>query len=355
MHSLNLELPSKPRILVVEDEKSLLELISSIIRASDQTCELVGTVSDALASIQSTEYDLVFLDLGLPDGSGFSILEHLVETNPKPVVTVITGEHHIETAIKAIRKGAFDYITKPFTVGLLNERLQTMVGEWKSRTFNTCYQTYLEKMVDDQAAGPVNSVSQIEHIYDMTVYALGAALDLRDPETEDHCRRVSENSVRLGLRLGVRGSELRDLKWGAYLHDIGKIGISENLLQKAERLTEEEMKLIQQHSYLGYSMLRNIDFLSGASVLVLQHHEKYDGSGYPLGLKGKAIHLFARIFAIVDAYDAMVFDRPYRNAMPLKEAASELRVCKGTHFDPTLVEAFLDTVNEIANFEEAAS
>jgi putative nucleotidyltransferase with HDIG domain len=347
LSTMSLELPGTPAILLVEDEPSLLELVASVLEANGLSCDRVSRVNEALRALSENLYDLVFLDLGLPDGSGFTVLERVRDTSPQAVITVTTGVHDLQTALKAIREGAYDYITKPFTIALFLERLQSALGEWKSRTFTAYYQNYLEKLVEEKAESLSTTASQIEHVYDMTVYALGAALDLRDPETEEHCRRVSANAVRLGEALCVRGQDMRDLKWGSYLHDIGKIGIPEAILQKEGPLTREEFSVIQQHAFLGYSMLRNIDFLEGACVVVLHHHEKYDGSGYPLGLERENIHLFARIFAVVDAYDAMVFDRPYRKAMSPEEAARELMRCRSTHFDPLVVDAFLSIPREL--------
>jgi len=337
-----IEVPQSPDILVVEDERSLLKLISSILTSNGFTSDKASSIREAMATLSRKVYDIVFLDLGLPDGSGFSILESIVESSPETIVTVITGIHDLETAIKAIRKGAYDYITKPFSVLLFQERLNNLIDEWKSKTFISYYQRYLEKLVEEKIEELKITEYRMEKAYDMTVYALGTALDLRYPETEEHCRRVAENAVHLAKNVGVTGQSLRDLKWGSYLHDIGKIGIPENILKKEGQLTNEEMSVIKKHSLLGYNMLKNIDFLKGAGEVVLYHHEKYDGSGYPLGLCEKQIPLLARIFAVVDAYDAMVFDRPYRKALSTEKAKQELIRCKGTHFDPDLVDAFFE-------------
>jgi putative nucleotidyltransferase with HDIG domain len=337
-----IELPSKPQILAVDDDASIRRLISDILRQWDYGCDTAESVGQAIRLLNERFMDILFLDLGLPDGSGFTILDRAIESNPDIIVIVTTGLHDLDTAVKAVRKGAFDFITKPFSVTLFQERLKTYIEEWKTRTFAFYYQHYLTRLVEQNTSKLLTTESEIRHVYDVTVHALGAALDLRDPETEEHCRRVSRNSIHLGERLGLEVGSLRDLKWGAYLHDIGKIGIPEMILQKAGGLTDEEFHIIQKHTTLGYSMLKKIDFLKDASVLVLQHHEKYDGTGYPLGLKGGGIHRYARIFAIVDAYDAMVFTRPYREAMSAGLAREEILRCRGTHFDPELVDLFLE-------------
>jgi len=336
-----LDLPSMPNILIVDDESSILTLISSILITNGYTADKAQSLKEAFAALSARDYDIVFLDLGLPDGSGFNVLDRIIDTMPETLVIVITGFHDLDKALRSIRKGAFDYITKPFSITLFQDRLYSVLDTWKTRTFSHAYQKYLEKLVDDRNRELQDTVQEIEHVHDVTVLALGAALDLRDPETEDHCRRVSENSVLLGKKLDLKGEELKKLKWGAYLHDIGKIGIPESILMKQGPLSDEELSVVKKHSVLGYSMIRNIDFLMEASEVVLYHHEKYDGSGYPYGLSGRDIPLFARIFAIADAVDAMIAPRPYRNQIPIQEVYKELKRCSGVHFDPDILSAFL--------------
>jgi putative nucleotidyltransferase with HDIG domain len=335
-----LTLPGEPNILIVDDEGSILTLISSILITNGYVSDRARSLREAYRGISEKVYDIVFLDLGLPDGSGFSLLERLIETSPDTLVIVITGFHDLEKAVKSMRSGAFDYITKPFSVTLFQDRLQSVIDAWKTRTFGEAYQRHLEKLVRERTAELSSTVSEIEHIHDVTVRALGAALDLRDPETEDHCTRVSENSVLLGQRIGIQGEELKKLKWGSYLHDIGKIGIPENLLLKKGPLNEEEMAVVKKHSYLGFSMIKNIYFLREASEVVLYHHEKFDGSGYPYGLAGHDIPLSARIFAVADAFDAMVSPRPYRAPVSFHDVFDELMRCSGSHFDPEVVGSF---------------
>jgi len=336
-----LDLPGLPNILIVDDEGSIITLISSILITNGLSSEKAQSLKEAFAALAKKAYDIVFLDLGLPDGSGFSVLERIIESMPDALVIVITGFHDLDKAVKSIRHGAFDYITKPFSVTLFQDRLYSVIDEWKTRTFTRAYQRYLERLVGERTNELRNTVNQIEHIHDVTVYALGAALDLRDPETEDHCKRVSENSVLIGEKLGVKGEKLKKLKWGSYLHDIGKIGIPESILLKHGPLTDEEMIVVKKHSMLGYMMIKNIDFLMEASEVVLYHHEKYDGSGYPYGLFGKDIPLFARIFAVADALDAMIAPRPYRDSVSIQEVFGELKRCAGTHFDPEVVHTLL--------------
>jgi putative nucleotidyltransferase with HDIG domain len=341
--SIELEMPPlTPNFLIVDDDESILKLISVIIKRQGYFCDRASSIEEASILLKNNCYDIVFLDLILPDGSGIGLLEERSIFKEHAIVVIITGEHKLTTAVKAIRKGAYDFIFKPFTLALFEERLAKVVDEWHSRMRCKYYQSCLEHLVNAATGKLYEASAQIEHVYDTTVAALGAALDLRDPETEDHCQRVAENSLRLGKSLGLPEKELRNLKWSAYLHDIGKIGIPEHVLSKSSGLTPEEMELIKVHPLLGYKMISKIEFLENATDVVLFHHEKYDGSGYPYGLQGKDIPLVARIFAITDAMDAMVYDRPYRQALPFSEFVKELKRESGKHFDPDIVKKFLE-------------
>lgn len=183
--------------------------------------------------------------------------------------------------------------------------------------------------------------AKIEGTYEQTLQALVALLDRRDVETENHSLRVVEYTLLIARKLGFRGRSLRPIKWGALLHDIGKIGIEDRILHKPEKLTPEEWEIMKTHPIIGYEALKHIKFLTDALPIVRHHHERYDGKGYPDGLKGNEIPIGARIFAIADAFDAMTSDRPYRKAMSVEKALWEIAACSGTQFDPNIVGIFL--------------
>ncbi|MBI2846054.1 MAG: HD-GYP domain-containing protein [Chloroflexi bacterium] len=187
---------------------------------------------------------------------------------------------------------------------------------------------------------------ELGEAYQATLQALSSSLDLRDHETEGHAMRVAHRAVELAKILGVSPEELRTIEYGGLLHDVGKIGIPDNVLLKPGPLTAGEWAVIKKHPELGYRIVSEIKFLNGAAEIVRAHHERYDGQGYPLGLKGKEIPLGARIFSVVDTYDAMTSDRPYRKALSHEEAISEIAENAGTQFDPQVVEAFLRLVDQ---------
>jgi putative nucleotidyltransferase with HDIG domain len=187
-----------------------------------------------------------------------------------------------------------------------------------------------------------NKSAELSLAYDQTIEAISSALDLRDKETEGHSQRVTELTVKIAEKMGMKGEKLKYVKWGALLHDIGKLGVPDSILHKPGPLTEEEWKIMKRHPELGYQMLSRIDFILPALEIPLYHHEKWDGSGYPKGLKGKEIPLPARIFAVVDVYDALTNDRPYRKAYRKEEAVEEILRQSGKHFDPEVVRVFVE-------------
>jgi response regulator RpfG family c-di-GMP phosphodiesterase len=327
-----------PRILVLEDQSEIRSLITAMLKIRGFGCDSAGTLAEARTLVAQITYDMLFLDVNLPDGSGLSLAE---ESTTSPLVVVITGCNDIQTAVQAIRDGAIDFITKPFTVGDFLQRLDRAMEEWKSRTNMRYYARALENLVVLKANELSQTSRQLNEVRDSTVAALGAALNLKDHETSDHCRRVSENSVRMGEELSLSAFELQNLKWGAYLHDVGKIGVPEHILLKPMELTKEERAVVERHPVMGWTMLQGIDFLGYATDVILSHHEKFDGTGYPKKLSGTDIPLHARIFAVMDALDAMTSERLYRPPLPFAEACRCLEHEAGAQFDPEILEIFL--------------
>lgn len=212
----------------------------------------------------------------------------------------------------------------------------------------------LHEQTMEQAASLAIALGDLEESYQATLLALSAALDARDRETEGHSQRVTKLALTIGRKLNLSAQELTNLERGALLHDVGKIGISDNILLKTGPLTAEERALMNQHPKLGYEMLKGIPFLREALPVVLYHQEMWDGGGYPEGLRGSEIPLTARIFAVADTFDAMTSTRPYRAALSHEDALREIRRCRGTQFDPVVVDIFLELFQSregSANFE----
>jgi putative nucleotidyltransferase with HDIG domain len=191
------------------------------------------------------------------------------------------------------------------------------------------------------------AMEDLEHSYDVTLEALGDALDLKDSETEGHSKRVTAYTIALARAIGISPAEIKVIARGAFLHDIGKMAIPDEILRKPGSLTPEEQEVMREHCTRGYHILRKIPFLSEAAEIVFSHQEHYDGSGYPSGLSGNQIPIGARIFAVADTLDAITSDRPYRKARSFDVARQEILRCSGTQFDPGVVEVFLKIPNEL--------
>jgi putative nucleotidyltransferase with HDIG domain len=334
-----LKVQRAPRILVLEDQEAIQALVKAMLGARRYACDAASSLAEARGLMARARYDLLFIDVNLPDGSGLSLVND--DSPESPLAVVMTGKNDLETAVEAIRRGAIDFITKPFSVGHFLQRVDKALEEWSTRASLRGHARALQTLVELKTEDLSRSIREIDEVHDKSVLALGAALKLKDNETEDHCARVSANSVKMGSLLNLSAFELKNLKWGAYLHDVGKIGIPEQILLKPGPLTAGERRVMEKHPVMGYAMVRNIQFLVHSTDVVLSHHERYDGAGYPFGLQGVQIPLHARIFSIMDTLDAMTSDRPYHQALPSSAAAEEVQRLAGSQFDPEIVEVFL--------------
>ena len=247
---------------------------------------------------------------------------------------MVTGVVDAQTAIGAIRQGASDYVTKPFNL----EEVQIVVDRTleKRRLIleNRAYQEHLEDLVSQRTR-------ELHDSYESTLQALVTALDFRDNETQGHSYRVVEYAVEVARQMGLAESEITWVRRGAILHDVGKIGVPDAILRKPGKLDADEWAEMRKHPEMGYRMLRHIPFLAPALDIVLCHQERFDGTGYPQGLKGEEIPLGARIFSVVDTFDAMTSDRPYRAALTIQDARDEIERFRGIQFDPNVADAFL--------------
>jgi putative nucleotidyltransferase with HDIG domain len=265
---------------------------------------------------------------------------HVLVDSPETVVLMISGVQTIESAIKALRAGAFDYIMKPFDLRQVEVAVRRALEHYELRASKRRYENHLEELVVKRTAELDNALESVEDAYRSTLKALAQALETRDAETHGHSERVVTFSLRLGRELGLSKEQMKSLEFGSLLHDIGKIGVPDAILRKPAKLTDDEWVKMRQHPLHGQAILREIKFLEGAARVVAQHHEKWDGSGYPMGLSGDEIDLNARIFAVADAFDAMISDRVYRAGRSYDEAAAELEKCSSQQFDPNVVAAF---------------
>jgi putative nucleotidyltransferase with HDIG domain len=333
-------------ILVVDDEEAIREVVSTMLESKGYRCTTVPNGRAAQEQIKRFTPDLVLSDMIMPEMDGIKLLEWMRQYDPEVPVIMVTAIHDISTALESIRRGAYDYILKPFEKDQLFLGVGRALEHRRLVTENRSYQRTLEQLVEERTAKLEGAMAQLEQSYDDTLEALGSALDLKDAETEGHCQRVTAFCISIAKAMPVPYEYLQILARAAFLHDIGKMAIPDGILRKPGPLNDDEKKIMRTHCDIGYNMLIRIPFLRDAAEIVLAHQEFYDGTGYPRGLKGEEIPLGARIFTIADSMDAMISDRPYRKALPLSYAREEIRRCGGTQFDPKVVEVFLSIPEE---------
>jgi putative nucleotidyltransferase with HDIG domain len=280
-------------------------------------------------------------DVHMPGMSGLDLLRFIKDHDPDVSVIMITGILDVNVAVDSLRLGASDYLTKPFELEAVRRAVNKALEQRQSVMENRCYQRELERLVHERTSELNGALREVEESYRFTLEALAAALDAREHETRAHSQRVREYAVTLAQCLGLPQEEIVDVGRGALLHDVGKIGVPDSILLKPSRLTAEEWIHMKRHPVVGYEILRGIQFLEKAAVIVLAHQERWDGRGYPNALSGNEIPLGARIFGVVDTLDAMTSDRPYRRALSFEAARTEIQRCAGTQFDPRVAQAFL--------------
>jgi response regulator RpfG family c-di-GMP phosphodiesterase len=335
-------------ILIVDDEAAVRKLLFDFLNPN-YLCPTAASAEEAAQILAVGPVQLVLSDITMPGMSGLELCQVTQKICPDTVAVIMSGHTEIEYAIEAMRHGAFDYITKPFDLPQVRMSVDRALRYQALVAAKHNHERILEETVQARTQ-ELRSVNQnlnqtLEVLYSnyrATLRSLAEALEARDFETRGHSDRVVAYSLRLGRELGLTKNDLLRLEQGALLHDIGKIGVPDSILLKTGPLTAEEWVEMRRHIDHGVRIIDRLDFLSGARPVVGQHHEKYDGSGYPAGLSGKSIHINARIFAVADAFDAITSDRPYRASRPYGTARAEIEAGSGAQFDPDVVAAFLN-------------
>ncbi len=327
-------------ILIVDDDRQVREVLHQIFMSAGYNCLLANDGREGVEVFRAGRPPLIVTDLKMPVMTGIELLQQVRALDGDVAVIVLTGAADVKTAIESLKLGAYDFIMKPVNVDELLiaadrafERRQLLIERRE-------YHELLERRVVEATRDLASAYRQLQETYHATLEALGSALDTRDVGTEAHSRRVHGYALATAREHRVPEADLTDLAHGVLLHDIGKIGIPDAILLKRGPLTPEEWQIMRRHPEIGKALIEKIPFLRGALPIVYAHHEKWDGSGYPRGLRGADIPLGARIFMVVDAFDAMTFDRPYSTAKPFDVAKTEIKRCAGTHFDPAVVESF---------------
>jgi response regulator RpfG family c-di-GMP phosphodiesterase len=339
------------RVLLVDDEPQVRELLERHLRNQGYDCGQAENGLEALERIDEDPPDLVVTDIKMPRMDGMELLRRLTGRGLDLPVVVITSMADVKMAVSALSMGAAEYLMKPFNLQEVTIAVERALEHNRLRRENRQYQLNLERMVREKTRDLLSKNRKIEEqarslqqaLSDVrgAVHSLVAAVEAWDGEVSKHNVRVQDYAVKLGQTMNLSPSELHDLSWGALFHDVGKIAVPAEIICKPGRLTAEEWEKMKIHPIKGYRIISSIPSLRGAAKVVLYHHERFDGHGYLAGRKGEEIPLGARIFSVVDTFDAMTSARPYKKPSSFEVAFEEIKNCAGTQFDPEVVETFL--------------
>jgi putative two-component system response regulator len=334
-------------ILIVDDEEIVRRVLSQKVEGAGYRWEQASTAYAALAKIKSTPVQLVILDIKMPGESGLELLAEIKAAHPDIAVIMATAVIDINTAIECLKQGAYDYITKPFNLDEVVLSIERALERRRLEQENRDYQLHLEQKVSQQAR-------KIRAAFLNAITALVYALEAKDKYTSGHSQRVADISVAIAAELGLSKPEIEQIRLAGLIHDIGKIGVREAVLNKPGKVSPKEYQHILSHSDIGAHILTPIVEDDAILKAVRHHHERYDGTGYPDGLSGEEIPLAARILAVADSYDAIISGRPYRAAQSIKTACDEIENNRASQFDPKVVDAFL-RIRKSAELVDAGS
>lgn len=329
------------RILIVDDEEMICRVLARRLTKEGYSCTTAHNGKEALIHFYRDTFSIIISDVKMTEMNGIELLKRVKAMNPGVMVAMVTAYPDIDMAVEAVRLGAYDFIIKPVDLDLVVLSVRKASEKRQLQEQLEIYHKNLEKLVDERTSKLQEAYQFLKKAHLDSVKVLVEAIEAKDSYTRGHSDRVRRMSVGIGLRLGFSKMKLENLEYGSLLHDIGKIGIRDNVLQKKGALNSSEYQCIQQHPLIGAKILAGIEFFKDKIPMIRNHHENFDGSGYPDRLKGEEIPLGARIIAVSDVFDAMTSLRPHRKAMHPEEALIEMERGMGKQFDPHLMDIFI--------------
>ena len=329
------------RILIADDEEAISTILAKRLAREGYNCVTAQNGREALSHFYKDTFSLIITDIKMPEMDGIELLKRIKGINPNIRVIMVTGHPEINMAVEAMRLGAYDFIIKPADLELVALTVKKALESKRLEEEIEAYHSHLEELVEERTARLQHAYRILKKTHLDSVKVLAEAIDAKDPYTRGHSDRVKRMSLKIAMKMGFSEDRIESLEYGALLHDIGKIGIKDEVLQKPGPLSPEEYQYIQEHPLIGVKIVEGVEFFQDKIPMIRHHHEHFDGSGYPDGLAGEAIPLEARIITVPDAFDAMTSLRPHRGVMPLEDVLTEFEKCKGKQFDPQVLEIFL--------------
>lgn len=345
----------KRTIFAIDDEEPIRKVLNThLVKEGYNVIQSQGGAG-VFEALKAASFDLVICDIRMPEVDGVQVLAHVRENYPTVPVIMLTGLTDVATVIEVMKKGAFDYLMKPMkkedllvVIGRAFVHRDLLVRNKELEIENREYQMFLEQKVRERTRELNTKALELQKANSLLktmnlqfINVLAETIEAKDHHTSGHCNRMRHLCVELGKAAGLSAEDLETLEYASVLHDLGKIGINESVLNKQGPLDESECMHIKEHTEIGEKILMGVPLMAGVAEVVVAHHENFDGTGYPRGLKGDGIPLSARIIAVVDLYDAMISDRPYRKGMPLESVIEEMKRVAGTQLDPAMVELFV--------------
>ena len=332
----------KNRVLIVDDEETVCSIIAQRLIKENFSCVTANNGREALRYLYGNNFSLIISDVKMPEMDGMELLRSVKASDPNMMMIMMTAYAEIDIAVQAMHLGAYDFIIKPFDLELMVLTIKKALERKKLQEELEDLDKRLERLVATRTAKLHETLGALKKAHFDSVMVLVGAIDAKDPHTVGHSDRVRKMSLEIGMKLDLGGDRLESLGYGALLHDIGMIGIGNEILHKKGPLSPEENQCIRRHPLIGVKIVEGVVFFMDKIPMIRHHHEHFDGSGYPDGLSGVAIPLEARIILVSDAFDAMTSLRPHRQAIALENALEELEKGKGKQFDPKIIEIFLN-------------
>jgi putative nucleotidyltransferase with HDIG domain len=337
---------NKPRIMIVDDEEPIRQLLGRILKKDGNTCTLAADAKEARTFMKDQKFDLILCDVTMPGESGIDFIRYVLSEYPETAAIMVTAVDDPDVAESVLEIGAYGYIIKPFESNEVLINVSNALRRRKLEIENRCHRKNLEKMVLERTDKLKKTMNDLRKAMDGIIEAMGLTLEIRDPYTAGHQKRVAEIAQAIAIEMGISKQQIEGIHMGGVIHDIGKMAVPTEILSKPGKITEHEFGIIKSHPEVGYNILEKIDFPWPIAQIVYQHHERMDGSGYPQGLEGKDILLEARIMAVADVVEAMASHRPYRPALGIDMALEEISKNRGVLYDPEVVDACLRLFKE---------